>query len=61
MTKHYRLKPRAVKDLEGIYSYSLRGWGNERADQYIRDIFSAFRGSAGIRAQTDIVGYNYLV
>ena len=46
MTKIYKLKPRALKDLEGIYTFSLQRWGAERADYYIRDIFKAFQDLA---------------
>lgn len=55
MAKTYKLKPRAVEDLEGIYAYSLRGWGAERADQYIRDIFAAFQNLA----DNDKLGRDY--
>ena len=55
MMKNYKLTPRAIKDLEGIYTYSLRGWGAERADQYIHDVFSAFQKLA----DNDKIGRDY--
>ena len=55
MTKIYKLKPRALKDLEGIYTFSLQRWGAERADYYIRDIFKAFQDLA----ENDKLGRDY--
>jgi toxin ParE1/3/4 len=40
--KKFRLRPKAVKDLENIYEYSYQEFGSARADQYIRDLDTAF-------------------
>lgn len=37
-----RIRPRADKDLEGIYEYSYQEFGEARADQYMRDLDAAF-------------------
>lgn len=39
----YRLKPKALSDMESIWLYSQRTWGNEQANQYIDEIHNAFR------------------
>lgn len=38
----FRLRPKAVEDLENIYEYSYQEFGSARADQYIRDLDTAF-------------------
>ncbi len=40
--KRFQLRPKAEKDLERIYDYSLQEFGDERADQYIKDLNAAF-------------------
>ncbi|NQZ08472.1 MAG: type II toxin-antitoxin system RelE/ParE family toxin, partial [Algicola sp.] len=40
--KSFQLRPKAEKDLERIYDYSLQEFGDERADQYIKDLNAAF-------------------
>lgn len=40
--KTYKLRPKAEEDLENIYQYSIEHWGNARADEYLREISSAF-------------------
>ena len=40
--KIFRIKPQAEKDLENIYDYSYQEFGSARADQYIRDLNTAF-------------------
>jgi len=38
----YRLSPKAVSDLEGIWHYSAQTWSVERADRYIDDLTFSF-------------------
>ena len=38
----FKLRPKAAKDLEDIYFYSVEKWGIPRADTYIKDINNAF-------------------
>ena len=38
----YRLSRQAELDVEDIEDYSARRWGDEKAAQYVRDIFGAF-------------------
>jgi len=38
----YRLSPKAVSDLEGIWRYSAQTWSVERADRYIDDLTVLF-------------------
>lgn len=40
--KKIHIQPKATEDLENIYEYSLQEFGNARAEQYIRDLDSAF-------------------
>ncbi|HSC76179.1 MAG TPA: type II toxin-antitoxin system RelE/ParE family toxin [Pseudomonadales bacterium] len=40
--KTFKLRPKAEEDLENIYQYSIEHWGNTRADEYIREISTAF-------------------
>ncbi len=40
--KQYLFKPSAEKDLEGIYDYTLKKFGETQADVYIRDLFDTF-------------------
>ena len=42
-SKHFQLRPKAEKDLERIYDYSLQEFGDDRADQYIMDLDVAFQ------------------
>jgi toxin ParE1/3/4 len=44
MTNHkrFQLRPLAERDLERIYDYCLQEFGGARADQYIRDLDTAF-------------------
>jgi toxin ParE1/3/4 len=42
----FLLKPRARKDLEGIWFYTLENWGESQADSYIHDLNEAFKGLA---------------
>jgi toxin ParE1/3/4 len=37
-----RLKPRARKDLDGIWLHSTQEWGRDRAEAYVRAIDKAF-------------------
>ena len=34
MSKNYRLRASAVKDLEGIWEYTFRKWSKDQADRY---------------------------
>ena len=38
-----RLRPAADRDLQIIYRYSVKEWGNDRAERYIRDLSTAFQ------------------
>jgi toxin ParE1/3/4 len=38
----YRLTPEAVRDLEGIWLYTLGEWGIDRANSYTDDLTAAF-------------------
>lgn len=38
----YRLKPKALDDMESVWLYSQHTWGNQQANQYIDDIHNAF-------------------
>ncbi|AZO11945.1 MULTISPECIES: type II toxin-antitoxin system RelE/ParE family toxin [unclassified Mesorhizobium] len=40
MKRTVRISPRAKRDLDGIWDYSLNQWGAERAEAYIRSIHS---------------------
>lgn len=46
MVRTFKLRPKADKDLEKIYSYSVKEWGAARADQYILDIEKTFQNLA---------------
>ena len=52
MAKTFNLRPKAVQDLEEIYSYSVKEWGARHPDRYIRDIEIAFQNLAN----TDTLG-----
>lgn len=38
----YRLTPAAERDLESIWTYTVRQWGFEQADRYIDFLITAF-------------------
>lgn len=38
----YRLSPKAVEDMEGIWLYSFTNWSAKQADSYIDDLTEAF-------------------
>ncbi len=40
--KQYLFRPAAEKDLEGIYDYTLKKFGETQANVYIRGLFDAF-------------------
>ena len=42
MTADYRLTPRAHQDLIGIARYTLREWGREQRDSYMRELDKRF-------------------
>ena len=42
----FSLRPKARKDLEGIWSYTDETWGEDQADSYIHDLDSGFRALA---------------
>ncbi|RLV58372.1 type II toxin-antitoxin system RelE/ParE family toxin [Parashewanella curva] len=46
MAKSIHLKPKAIQDLEDIFIYSYRQFGEARAEQYIQDLNSAFTKAA---------------
>ena len=41
--KRFQLRPQAENDLEQIYDYSLQEFGDERAEQYIKDLDTTFQ------------------
>lgn len=45
--KTFQLRPKAVKDLESIYNYSVQEFSFERAEQYIMDLNNSFYKLAG--------------
>jgi toxin ParE1/3/4 len=45
--KRFQLSPKAEKDLEQIYDYSLQLFGEQRAEQYIKDLDAAFHKLVG--------------
>jgi len=38
MTGHYTISPRAQRDLDEIWAYTLRNWGIDQAELYVRQI-----------------------
>lgn len=42
----YRLTPAAERDLESIWTYTVRQWGTEQAVRYIDFLTAAFAGLA---------------
>lgn len=42
MTRRVKLRRRARRDLDEIWSYSLANWGRQQAEQYILDINAVF-------------------
>lgn len=40
--KFYQLYPKAVLDLENIYTYSVKEFGQSRAEEYIRSLEASF-------------------
>ena len=42
MSKQFKLKPKAVEDLENIYNRSINIWGVNRTREYIYDIENIF-------------------
>lgn len=47
----YRLSPRALADLEDIWSYTAARWSPEQAESYHAAIIAAFEGLAAGRKQ----------
>jgi toxin ParE1/3/4 len=45
-SKTFRFRKKADEDLANIYIYSYRTWGADRAEEYIRDLNSAFQALA---------------
>ncbi len=41
--KTFRLKPKAENDLENIYAYSYRAFGQIRAKRYIHELSATFK------------------
>lgn len=52
----YTLLPKAVSDLENIWSYSVETWSREQADIYIRQLNTKFEDIAAGRAPVKDVG-----
>lgn len=47
MSGFYSLTPRARRDLDEIWTYTLSTWGSDQAETYIRRLDNAFRDLAG--------------
>lgn len=43
MTRIFKLRPKADKDLIKIYKHSIKEWGDARADKYIMDAENIFQ------------------
>lgn len=43
LNKTFRLRPRALQDIEEIDAYTFREFGTAQADKYIRSLFEAFQ------------------
>ncbi len=50
MLKTFKLRPKTDHDLQKIYTYSVKQWVGSRAEQYIKDIETAFQKVAKIPA-----------
>lgn len=46
MPKIFKLRPKAVNDLENIYDYSVQEWGLNRAETYIHDLETTLQNLA---------------
>ena len=42
MTRRFVLSREAGRDLEEIETYTAQNWGDDQAEQYLREIFDAF-------------------
>ena len=51
----YRLSPAAERDLELIWSYTVRQWGVEQADRYLDFLVAAFEKLADSPKQRQAV------
>lgn len=38
----FRLRPKAISDLDGIWAYTVETWGEEQAERYIRMLNDTF-------------------
>ena len=54
-SRSVQLRPRALRDLESIYQYSLEQWGNARAEAYLSEINRTFESLA----KNDKLGRDY--
>lgn len=45
-SRSVQVRPRALSDLESIYTYSREHWGKARADSYLTEINKAFEALA---------------
>jgi toxin ParE1/3/4 len=45
----YRLYPRALRDLEDIYDYTIETWSRRQAEAYVRQLSEAFGALASGR------------
>jgi toxin ParE1/3/4 len=67
MTGHFILRPRALRDLEDIWDYTIANWGARQAESYVRQVNEAFEALAenpnlGRSCEQIRVGYRkYLV
>jgi len=56
------LKPKAKADIAGIWDYSVENWGEEKAETYLRDLWSRIHQVADkpdLALKADIVRAGY--
>lgn len=46
MTGRFILRPRALRDLEDIWDYTIANWGARQAESYVRQVNEAFEALA---------------
>ena len=46
MKRHVILRPRALRDLEDIWDYTIANWGARQAESYVRQVNEAFEALA---------------
>jgi len=46
MTGHFILRPRALRDVEDIWDYTIANWGARQAESYVQQVNAAFQALA---------------